>query len=284
MIAMARVLTVASARPGSRLAFVCLFVIAIVHLAGGAGPGGRRPDPASVLPMQDVPAEYRDGVADVIRNHTLHRRSAADTFPANPRVYLSLIDDPVLTLALWKDVGESPAQLRQLSATRYSGSDGSGTTATWEYLIKTPRLHVLLCDLDYVSPRGAARLNGRIVLVVRTDYFRETNGELWIKHDVEAFVKVDTRAWKALALTLRPLVETVLEDQIQEAGLFVSLMARLVETYPDWATSVAEQTPIHADSKQSFVKLVEDTRRPGAYTGRPRVVADGQRQQTSARR
>jgi hypothetical protein len=245
--------------------------------------GGRKPDPATVLPLEQIAEQHRGNVADVIRNHTLHRRGAPDTFPANPRIYLALLEQPVLTLSLWKDVGESPARLQQTGPGRFVGSDGSGTSASWEYLIKSPRLHVMLCELDYVSPRGAARLTGRIVLILRTGYFKETGGESWIRHEVEAFVKVDSTAWKALAVTLRPIVESVLEDQVQEAGLFISLMARLVETYPDWATGVAQQAYLPADAKKSFGEIVKQTRRPGAFTTRP-MMADGRSSDSPARR
>jgi len=46
--------------------------------------------------------------------------------------------------------------------------------------------------------RGNARLEGRIVLIVHTGYYREVNGDPWVQHDVEAFVKIDSRGWKGI--------------------------------------------------------------------------------------
>ncbi len=156
----------------------------------------------------------------------MHRKGPAETFPCSSKMYLNLLNEPAITLALWQDLAESPVKLRRLETDRYQGTDGAGTTATWEYIYRSPKLHVLLSDLDYVSPRGAAKLTGRLVLIVRSGYYREVNGEPWIQHDIEAFVKVDSKGWKALAKTVRPLLEKVLEDQVQEAGWFVSLMGR----------------------------------------------------------
>ena len=65
------------------------------------------------------------------------------------------------------------------------------------------------------SPRGSAHLEGRIVLVVHSGFYREVNGDPWIQHDVEAFVKIDSKGWKLVAKTFRPLLEKLL----QEAGL-----------------------------------------------------------------
>jgi hypothetical protein len=239
-----------------------------------AAPAGPRPaDPALVVPLDKIPAQHREAVVEIIRDHTMHRKSPADTFPCNSRVYLSLLNEPAITLALWQDLSPSPVKLRQLAVNKFQGTDGAGATATWEYIYRSPKLHVLLSDLDYVSPRGAAHLNGRILLVVRSGFYREVNGDPWIQHDVEAFVKVDSKGWKALAKTVRPLLEKVLEDQVQEAGWFVSLMGRMVENYPNWACSVIlKQEQIDPSTRQSFRDLVVQVRRPGALPGRPQLV------------
>jgi hypothetical protein len=239
-----------------------------------ARAGTRATDPAAVVPIDQIRPERREAVAEVIRDHTLHRRAAPETFPCNPKLYLCLLNEPAVTLALWKDLASSPVQLRQTGPDRYEGTDGQGTSAVWEFVYRSPKLHVLLADLDYSTPRGAAHLDARIVLVVHTGFYREVNGEQWVQHDVEAYVKVDSRGWKAVARTVRPVVERVLEDQVREAGFFVSLMGRLVASYPNWACQVTMGQPdIASDTRQRFRDLVMQTRRPGASAGRP-VLAD----------
>ncbi len=256
------------------------FVLGLLGFLAASAPqtaapaSGSRPiDPALVLPIEKIPVQHRETVLEIIRDHTMHRKAPADTFPCNSKVYLTLLNEPIITLALWQDLAASPVKLRQLETHKYQGTDGAGATATWEYIYRSPKLHVLLSDLDYVSPRGTAKLNGRILLVVHSGFYREVNGEPWIQHDVEAFVKVDSKGWKTLAKTVRPLLEKVLEDQVQEAGWFVSLMGRMVETYPNWACSVIlKQDHIDPKTRQSFLALVTQVKKPGALTGRPQLA------------
>ena len=264
-------------------------VLGLLGFAAASAPptlapaGTRTIDPALVVPLDKIPPQHREAVAEVIRDHTMHKKGAADTFPCHSKVYHSLVNEPSITLALWQDLANSPVKLRQLDANRYQGTDGAGTTATWEYVYRSPKLHVLLSDLDYVSPRGAAKLNGRIVLIVHSGFYREVNGESWIQHDVEAFVKVDSKGWKALAKTVRPLLDKVLEDQVQEAGWFVSLMGRLVENHPTWACSVVlKQNQIDANTRQSFRDLVVQIKKPNASTGRPQMIAENAEAAASA--
>jgi hypothetical protein len=239
-----------------------------------AGPGSKRPEPEQVVPMALIPPQHRAGVAEIIREHTLHRLGEPETFPCHPRVYLNLVNEPVVTLALWNDLSPSAVRLQQVAPNAFTGSDGAGTSATWEYLVRSPRLHVMLCNLEYVTPRANAKLQGRIVLVVRSGYFKEEGGELWVQHQIEMFVKIDSRGWKAAAATLRPIIERILEDQVEEAGLFVSIMGRMVEMYPDWATSVVGRSPgVRPEVRDAFAQLVAQARRPNARAGRP-VLAE----------
>lgn len=268
---------------------LALGMMALVLLTAGspfAQAGlGRRFDPAQVVPLDQLPGEYRESISEVIRDCTFHHQGEPESFPCNAGLYLSLVNEPILTLALWKDLADTSVQLRKLSPNRYQGEDGMGTTATWDFVLRTPRLHVLLAYLSYVSPRGSTRIDARIVLVVHTGYFRELNNESYIQHDVEAFVKVDSKGWKTLARTVRPLIDRLLEDQVREAGHFISMMSRLVVMYPNWSTQVALAQPgLDADFRARFRDIVVQNRRPGASSGRPTIVADSAETTTDTRR
>ena len=249
--------------------------VVVSALAGGTcvASSVRPVDPARVVPLDKMAPGHRENVAEVIRDHTFYRKGAPETFPCDSKVYLSLVNEPAVTLALWKDLAKSEVRLRQTSADRYEGSDGNGASATWEFAYRSAKLHVMLCNLNYTSPRGATKVDARIVLVVHSGFYKEVNGEQWVQHDIEAFVKVDSKGWKTLARTVRPMVEKVLEDQVREAGWFVSLMGRLVATYPNWACQVAmDQGEIADETRTKFRDAVVAAKKPGASTGRPTVA------------
>jgi hypothetical protein len=238
-----------------------------------AGLGTRHVEPAQVVPLEQLAPEHRDIVSEVIRDHTFHRQGDSESFPCSPALYLSLLNEPLVPLSLWKDLSDSRVQLEKVGPNRYQGTDGTGSTAVWDFVLRTPQLHVLLAYFNYVSPRGNARIDARIVLIVRASYMRDRNKEPWVQHDVEAYVKVDSKGWKTLARTVRPVIERLLEEQVREAGYFVSLMSRLVITYPNWACQVvANQPALDAASRQRFQRLVIQTRKPGASSGRPVVL------------
>ena len=152
-------------------------------------------------------------------------------------------------------------------------------------MLRSPRIHVLLGQLNYVSPHGNARVEARIILVVNTSYYQDSNRAPWVQHNIDAFVKIDSKGWKTVARPLRPVVERILEEQVKEAGYFVSLMSRLVTSYPNWANHVVNSHPaIDAETKQRFSQVVAQTRSPGASSGRPVIARDGTQTAQSRRR
>jgi hypothetical protein len=237
-----------------------------------AGP--RRNEAAQLVPLDQIAPEARASVIEVLSTPTFHRKGAPETFFCHPQIYLSLLGEPTLTLALWKDLNTaSPVRLQQVGPDRFIGTDDAGTTATGGFVLRSPRLHVMHGQFECISPRGNARLEGRIVLIVRSDYQARGRGQVVIQQEVEVFVKIDSRGWRTVAKTVRPLVDRFLEDQVREAGWFVSLMGRLVEMYPNWACQVARQGPeIRPEVRQAFQSLVLQNRRPGASTGRPTLA------------
>ena len=94
-------------RQASRMRSAAFLALAIIGVTG-AGPGGigglgaRRVDPAEVLPIHLVNPDARDEVAEVISEHSFHHKGQPETFPCDPQLYLSLLNEPGLTLALWQ--------------------------------------------------------------------------------------------------------------------------------------------------------------------------------------
>lgn len=60
-------------------------------------------------------------------------------------------------------------------------------------------------------------------------------------------------------------------------------MGRLVAMYPNWACQVAmNQNDVAAETRQRFRDVIVQTRRPGAFTGRP-TLADNASPNTRTR-
>ena len=146
-----------SRRAGSVARLVVALAVVSVAAPVRGGLGQRHFDPALILPLAQLSPEHRESVSEVIRDHTFHRQGEPDNFPCPGSLYLSLLNEPLVPLTLWKDLSSSAVQLQKVGPNRYEGTDGSGSSAVWDFVLRSPKLHVLLAYFNYVSPRGNAR-------------------------------------------------------------------------------------------------------------------------------
>src|SRR5271167_1941011 len=117
-----------SLNPGRRLWFAATLLVVLLAPTphAGAGLGGRHTEAAQVVPLDQLAAEYRESVSEVISDHTFHRQGEPETFPCDGSLYLSLVEEPLVPLTLWKDLSASPVQLQKIGPDRYQGTDGAG--------------------------------------------------------------------------------------------------------------------------------------------------------------
>lgn len=110
----------------SWFAATLLIVLLAPFPRAGAGLGGRHTDPAQVVPLDQLAAEYREAVAEVISEHTFHRQGESENFPCHSSLYLSLLAEPLVPLTLWKDLMLRRCSFRKSGPTAIKGPMGPG--------------------------------------------------------------------------------------------------------------------------------------------------------------
>ena len=205
------------------IALVALGVLTV----GVTSAPGRTDHPAQVVPWPNRGAVARRR-SEIIRENTFHHRGAPETFPCNSRVYLSLLNEPALTLALWKDLSASPVRLQQMGPNllpRQRRQRRGGHLGVRLPLAEAPRPAVqppVQQSPRHRPPRGADRPDRPFGVLPRGQ-----------RRPVDPARRRGLREDRLQRLEdrrqdIRPVLEKLLEDQVREAGWFVSLMGRLV--------------------------------------------------------
>ena len=207
---------------------------------------------------------------EVIRDHTFHRQGESEIFPCDGSLYLSLLNEPLVPLTLWKDLSDSPVQLQKIGPDRYEGTDGAGASAVWDFVLRTPRLHVLLAYFSYVSPRSNARVDARIVLIVHSSLLARQQ-----QRAVDPARRRGVREGRQQGLedpgADRPPVDRAHPRGAGPRGGLLHLADEPAGRHlPNWACQVVGgQQAIDATTRQRFQALVAQTRKPGASKGGP---------------
>ncbi len=183
-------------------------------------------DPKTLIPWKSLDEKTRAKVEAIVNEATIHHRAPAEVFVCGPELYQLYLNEPVLTLELWKGLATSDATLEETSPDHYRGTDGLYSHGQWEFIYKSPELNVLLAEGQYRGPLLGTTLHTKSVLVLRTVYFQERDGRKFVKHQLDGWVKADSGTLKPLAKALRPVFQRSVEATMQESLWFVSLMCR----------------------------------------------------------
>lgn len=250
--------------------FACLAALAAL------GAGDPTPDEArKLIPWDSLDTEVREKLESVVDHATIHHRCPAEVFACSPDLYLLLLHDPVMTLELWKQLGESKATLDQTSPDHFKGSDGQASSGRWEFVYKTPELHVIYAEGQYKGTLLGGTLETKSVLVLRTVFFEERDGRRYVKHQLDGFVKAESGNLKPLAKALKPVFEKSVESTMKESTWFVSLLCRYATFDPRAMTEAAARLDekVSEESRSKFRKLIAEI--PPPAPARPQFTPAG---------
>jgi hypothetical protein len=218
----------------------------------------------ALIPWDEIDEQARAKTEDVVQHPTVYRRSRGEVFATDPELYLLLLEQPVLTLELWKTLGASDASLKEVAPQQFEGSDGHASSGRWQFIYRRPDLAVIYAEGQYRSPLLGKTLNTRSVLVLRYVFFQERDGKQYVKHQLDGFVKADSGSLKPLAKTFRPVFQKSVEATMQETLWFISLMCRYAAYDPHAVADAAEHAegvpePVKARMQKIMAPLVATT-------------------------
>jgi hypothetical protein len=183
-------------------------------------------DAKALIPWKKLDDKTRAKLEEVVDGPTVYHRTASEVFASSPDLYLLLLHDPVLTLELWRALGNADATLVAVGPNQFEGKDGHASTGRWEFVYRSPELSVVYAEGQYHGPLLGSTLETKSVLVLRTAYFQERDGKQYVKHQLDGYVKADAGSLKPLAKALKPLFQKSVESTMQESLWFVSLMCK----------------------------------------------------------
>lgn len=229
----------------------------------GLGRAKTRDEVRAMLPFDQLSPQARWKVNSLLDDHSLSRALPAEMFRSDPDVYLFLLNQPQITVAVWQALGISNLKLQPhpQNSNFYVGDDGKGIRGTCEFLFRSPELHVLFCEGTYRGPLVPKPIRASLLLVLRSAYFREQNQQdFYVSHQLYAFVKLESGAAEAVAKLTDPLAARMADQTFTQVSAFLSAMSRWIEQQPEWAHRLADRLPdVSRAHRQQFHELAERT-------------------------
>src|SRR5262249_23762841 len=98
------------------------------------------------LPLDAIHAAYRDKVAQVISQPSLHTRGPVEVFRGQPQFYHWLLDHPDQAVLIWRRLGARCTDITDRGRGRFGYTDRQGSDIAWETVLSTPTQRVWFAE------------------------------------------------------------------------------------------------------------------------------------------
>lgn len=191
------------------------------------------------LPLAQLSAADRQRVSEIVRAPTLYRRLPTITCQTDPRVYSYFVTNPDVAVSIWRVMGVSDMQMRQVAANEYETDLNDGTVGIVQVLHRSANCQLVLCAGDFKSPLLARPIRSTGLMCLQTKYWQAPDGYSYITHTADVFVLFHSDAVEAIAKLISPMSFKMADRNFEEVTLFVRMMDEAMSREPGWVERTA---------------------------------------------
>ena len=195
----------------------------------GTSSAAARREAIRALPTAKLDADGRAKVAAVLSNVTLYRRMPLRSVPCDPDLYLFLVRHPDVIVNIWEVLGVAQLQLRQTGPDAFREDEKEGTSASLQFLYKTPATHVVYGEWHYTGTVLPRTVTGRCLAMLRSEYVRQADGTCYVTNRLDAFVSVEPGGVELLSKIFYPLIAKTADANFIQTAAFVASLSRTAE-------------------------------------------------------
>src|SRR5262249_17284577 len=146
--------------------------------------------------------ELRDKMRSLLDHPTLHTRGAAEMFCCKPETYYWLLDNPHLTVQMWRCLGAKCTDIQFRSEGHFAWEDNQGSRVTWDAVVRPSRHGVWYAEGKVKPGTLLPMTTVRAMLVVNHMACTDTGGKPAMCHQMDLYIQTDNRAVSLVARVL----------------------------------------------------------------------------------
>jgi hypothetical protein len=198
---------------------------------------------AARIPLNEVPAELRDQIRQVIEHPTLFSPGPAEAFTGEPTLYDWLLDHPDRALIAWRRLGARCTEVTDRGGGYFAWSDGHGSQLSWQTIYQNPTLRIWYAEGKVRPGLFLPPVPVRAVLMLRHGTRSESKGRSLIFHQATVFFQTDGTTAALITRLLGSSAPHMAEQCLGNFETFYSGLVWYLGQHPDRADRLlAEQS------------------------------------------
>ncbi|NLX94883.1 MAG: hypothetical protein GXY83_01775 [Rhodopirellula sp.] len=188
-----------------------------------------REDAIRSIPLDKLTGDAQATVKSVLSNVSIYRRMPVQAIQCDPEMYLFLVRHPDVVVNIWQVLGITQVSLTQVDADCYRLTDSAGTEGTVRLLYQSQDTHLIYTEGKYEGPFSTKPTHGRVVLLLKTGYVRQSDGQCLITVRLDTFMQVEPGGVEVFTKTFQPIMGKIADINFAQTIGFVGSLSRTAE-------------------------------------------------------
>lgn len=184
------------------------------------------------IPLDKLTEQDRENVSKLISGSHIFRRMPIHVVPCDPQLYLFLVRHPDVVVGIWEELGISRLHMKQVGPLEYQTQESGGTVGTSKFIYQDNGTHLIWVDGVFNNPLLTQPVRGTSLLILRTGYVQESDGQSYITSRLDTFTHIDNVGIEFITRTLQPLMGKVADNNFVQTSAFVGSLSRTAEANP----------------------------------------------------
>jgi len=210
------------------------------------------------IPYDKLDPQQRNKVSQVLSNVSVFRRMPIRLVECDPELYLFLIQHPDVIVNIWEVLGVTQLQVRQGPDGRFRIADNAGVRGTLEMLYQSQNTQLAYAEGSYEGPLSIRPAKGRALILLRSGYVQENDGQWYITTRMDCFLNIDPGATELITKILQPMVGNVADNNFVQTVAFLGSLWRTAETNPRGVQRLATRLQnVQPELRQQLADMAE---------------------------
>lgn len=248
------------------LALICGIWLSVFMAASSAGEEQHttgssakslRKQTVSSLPLAELTPQTREKINSVVTKPSVYRRLPVTSISADPDHFRFLVRYPEVVVNIWQLMGVTKMETKRTGPYSISSDDGAGTTSSIELIYGTENLHIFYGTGTYEGPILKRKLNGRCVLVLRSENQTGRDGEATQTSQLDVFLKIDNATAGLIAKTIQPIVGSTADHNFVESLKFIQRLNETTQKNGPGVEQMSHRLDVEPGVREKYAAVID---------------------------
>jgi hypothetical protein len=188
---------------------------------------------AALVPLEQIPAAYRDKVSRVLARPTLYAKGPLETFEGAPDLYRWFLDHPDRTVVAWKRLGAKCLEIENRGQACFGWADSQGSDIVWTTILDGPTLRVWFAEGQVKPGTLFPLVPVQCVVILRHGIINQEKASALMQHQTDIFAYTDSKTAALITRMMGPSVPRMAKQGAGQLQLFFGAMAWYCCQHPD---------------------------------------------------